>query len=484
MRSAKLTFKFLIGIFLLAMFISCSDETEVIVPDDDATETEEPVETEENVYEEVNQWIYENMSLYYLWNDEIPEEPDDTVEPEEFFESLLYAYDATTNPEGDRFSFISDNADELLASFSGESTSTGMQFRLFYRSSDSNEILAQIIYVLEGSPADLAGLKRGDIFTRVNGTILDDENYTDLLYEYDNMTLTLAEVINNTLYEKDDTVTLTAVVLQENPIFLDTIYEMTGTKIGYLVYNQFIPGPNDSETDDYDDQLSSVFSEFKSSGVSELVIDLRYNPGGYSTSAVALASLIGTGVNSSSIFFREEYNDELQDYLENTYGSDYFDVLFDDKQENIGDQISNVYFLVSNYSASASELVINGLKPYMNVVLIGEQTYGKNVGSITITDDDSDDNNWALQPIIMKAYNSLGQSEYTAGFVPDVEIYEPLDLVPFGDTEDPLLSQAIGMITGSARMAKQPQNEMLHILELSVRHKPVTLKRTTARTAL
>jgi hypothetical protein len=68
--------------------------------------------------------------------------------------------------------------------------------------------------------------------------------------------------------------------------------------------------------------------------------------------------------------------------------------------------------------------------------------------------------------------------------VPDVEVYEPLDLVPFGDTEDPLLSQAIGMITGSARMAKQPQNEMLDILELSVRHKPVTLRRTTARTAL
>ncbi len=477
MKSKMTALKIIISLLSMVVLISCSDQTEDIASDssDDTTTTD----AEENDYEYVNQWIYENMSLYYLWNEEVPDDPDYTADPEEFFESLLYTYDATTNPEGDRFSFISDDAEELVASFSGESTSTGMEFRLFYISSTGNEILAQIIYVVKDSPADLAGLKRGDIFTKVNGTTLDDENYVDLLYNYDDMTLTMAEVVNNTLYEKAETVDLTAVVLQENPIFLDTIYEVSGTKIGYLVYNQFIPGPNDSETDDYDDQLSTIFSEFKSSGVSELIVDLRYNPGGYSTSAVTLASLIGTGVNSSEVFYSEEYNDDLQYYLENAYGSDYFNVTFDNKTANIGGQISNVYFLVSNYSASASELVINGLKPYMNIVLIGEQTYGKNVGSITITDDESDDNDWALQPIIMKAYNSLGQSDYTAGFEPDVEVSEPIDLVPFGDTADPLLGQALSMITGNARIAKQSPEDKLDILELSVKRKPVTLRTMT-----
>ena len=464
----------MLALSIILIFFSCSDEAEPIIPNDNSPDVPD---IEENEYTGINQWILENMYLYYFWNDEIPDGPDMSKAPADFFGSLLYSFDESTNPGGDRFSFISEDADELMAEFSGESKSTGIQFRLFYKSSGSNAIMAQIIYVLHDSPADQAGLQRGDIFTRVNGITLDDENYPDLLYDHDHMTLTMAEAQNGTINELNESVTLNAVVLQENPVYLDSIYDLNGTKVGYLVYNQFIPGPYDSNVETFDEQLSAIFSSFGSSGINELIIDLRYNPGGYVSSAVTLASLIGKSVSSGDIFFKEEYNDEFQEYLEDYYGPDYFYVNFEDKAENVGDRINRVFFLVTGYSASSSELVINGLKPYMDVVLIGEQTYGKNVGSIPITADASDDHNWALQPIVMKAYNSLGHSDYTAGFVPDTEVIEPLDLVPFGDAENPLLKQALFMISGTARIARQEQRDMPGIIDASVAHKPVTMKR-------
>ena len=232
-------YSFLIMFLFLSILFSCSDNEDPVVIDDT---DDSDVEVIENEYEYVNDWIYENMDVYYFWTDELPSDPDNTLDPESYFESLLYAYDEDTNPEGDRFSFISDDAESLLAEFSGESKSTGMQFRLFYKSSTSDEIIAQIIYVIPDSPADEAGLIRGDIITRVNGTMLTDENYYDLLFENTDFTLTLADYTYSGFNEHSETVAVSAVVLQENPIFLDSIYDMNGTKVGYLVYNQFIPG--------------------------------------------------------------------------------------------------------------------------------------------------------------------------------------------------------------------------------------------------
>ena len=467
-------FRYLTLVFL--MVFSCSEDQE-IQPQDDVEDEQQ--ETIENPYAGINQWILENMNLYYLWNDEIPEELDLTSEPTEFFESILYTYDDIQNPEGDRFSFMSEDADALLAEFSGESKSFGMEFRLFYMTALGNEIVAQIIYVLEDSPADLAGLERGSMFTYVNGMELNDENYYELLFSNDNMTINSVSYENEQFVDLGFSYEMTSTTLQENPIFLDSIYNINGINVGYLLYNQFIPGPNGSSVDEYDLQLEEIFGEFKSEGVSELIVDLRYNPGGYVSSAITLASHIGTGANSKQLFYREEYNTDFQNYLTNAYGADYLNVNFEDKASNIGDQINGVYFLVSNYSASSSELVINGLKPYMNVILIGEQTYGKNVGSFTISSEDLFDVNWAIQPIVVKSYNSLGQSDYTAGFLPDIEAYESLELVPFGDISDPLLGRAIGMLSGVARITAPEDFIKPRILEVSVHHKPVTNKHIT-----
>ncbi|WP_020531313.1 S41 family peptidase [Flexithrix dorotheae] len=452
------------------LILSCSDiEEEEVSPDNDEA-------TPSSSYAETNDWILRNMEYYYFWNDEIPLSPDLTLQPISFFESLLYTFNETSNPEGDRFSFISEDADELLASFNGEETTTGMEFNLYYKNETGSEIIGQVIYTIPESPAALMGITRGDIFTKVDGQTLTDQNYIDLLYNNNDLTLTMAVFKENEYVALDETINIYKTLVQENPIFMDSIYVQNGVKIGYIVYNQFIPGPNGSESEQYDEELNEIFSRFKSSGVTELIVDLRYNPGGYVTSAINLASLIGIGVSSNDLFIREEYNSTLQNQLERAYGEDYFNENFYSRTGNIGNQLSRVYFLVTNASASSSELVINGLKPYMDVYLIGETTYGKNVGSITITDE-TGDIDYALQPIIMKAYNSLGNSDYSAGFIPDVEISESREFVPFGNIYDPLLGTALAVISGSsARIAAISDFEAPKLLNSTISRKKVTLK--------
>ena len=104
-----------------------------------------------------------------------------------------------------------------------------------------------------------------------------------------------------------------------------------------------------------------------------------------------------------------------------------------------------VYILTSSRTASASELIINALKPYMEVFLIGDTTYGKNVGSISLFEENDNKNQWGLQPIVVKVFNSQDQSDYGTGFVPDVVHKDNgLYLYPLGDPKEALLSQAIG----------------------------------------
>lgn len=402
----------------------------------------------------VNDWILENMREYYYWNSTIPANPDKTQSPDKFFDSILNKYNVTTNPTGDRFSWIEESGAELQASLSGETTTTGMEFSLYLRPSRSKDVIAQVLYVLPNSPAQKAGLKRGDIISKVNGQMLDTTNYANLLFSQTNFTFGLASVSGSTLVDTDKTISVTATTLQENPVFLDSVYTVGAKKVGYLVYNQFVPGANGSKANEYDAQVDAVFSEFKAKGVNELVLDLRYNPGGYTSSSANLASLIGKGISSSKLYFREEWNSTITPELQKEYGSSFFIQNFLDKAQNIGNNLSRVFVLTTDHTASASELIINGLRPYMTVTTIGTTTYGKNVGSITITDD-TGKIKWGMQPIVFKSFNNAGQSDYSTGFKPSIEVDEPLTLLPLGDTKEALLNEALTQIAGGTANARR-----------------------------
>jgi C-terminal processing protease CtpA/Prc len=440
------------GIVLL-LASACKHTEDEVTPTTDVTVAEN---------QKVNDWILENMQDYYYWNDKLPSNPDKTQAPSDFFDSILYTYDATTNPNGDRFSWIQESADELEASLSGETTTTGMEYNLYLRASGSTGVIAQVLYVLPNSPAEKAGIKRGDIIAKVNGQLLTTDNYASLLFTGTTFTFGFATFNGSALTDTDRSVSVTATVYQENPVFMDSVYTYGSKKIGYLVYNQFVPGANNSTAGEYDAQVDAIFSFFKNQGVNELVLDLRYNPGGYTSSSANLASLIGKGISTSSVYFKEEWNSILTPYLTQEYGSGFFVQNFVSKAQNIGANLQRVFVLTTDHTASASELIINGLKPYMQVITIGTTTYGKNVGSITITDK-TGAIKWGMQPIVFKSFNSLGQSDYSTGFVPNIEVEEPAVLQPLGSVQEDLLNEALYQITGSsvnARRAVKSGNQL------------------------
>jgi C-terminal processing protease CtpA/Prc len=421
--------------FVLLQIIGC--KTKEVAPTGDAA---------------INDWIVGNMQYWYYWNDKIPANPDKSLSPDKLFDSILYKYDATLRPDGDRFSWINPSAADLTASLSGESKTTGAEFQL-YRKANTDELGARILYVFPNTPAAQAGLKRGDVIAKmtIDGTVLTATNYSSILSSGSEIVFTIGTYdATNGFAATTTTKTSKTLVFQEDPIFMDSIYVRNNKKIGYIVYNQFVKEPNGAGNAFYDKKMDGIFAKFKAAGVNELVLDLRYNPGGYLSSALNLASLIGAGISSNKLMYRTEYNKTVSPDITKQYGDKFFTTNFLDKTENLGGSLSRVIILTSKRSASASEMVINALKPYMSVFLIGDVTVGKNVGSITIKDD-KNVIKWGMQPIVLKTFNSANQSEFTAGFKPDVSVVESLaqPMVAFGDLKDPLLNEAFFQILGS-----------------------------------
>jgi C-terminal processing protease CtpA/Prc len=424
---------------------------------------------------EVNTFVWSSMHDYYLWNDKVPnltntyyqiltstsanyQRNKDSLnvylnkftDPSKLFNDLLYQYKVV-----DKWSFIVSDYAIIENWIAGISKTMGYDFKLYYLNSTSSDIIGVVRYVLKGSPADLAGVQRGDIFAKVDGVQLTDANYTANLINKESFTLTFAKIVNGVITPSGKTATMTAVQLQENPVLLSKVIDVNGSKVGYLVYNGF--------TSDFDLELNTVFQQFKTAGVSKLILDLRYNGGGSVQTSIYLASMIYT-TNTATLFTKSVYNGILTPFITTTYGESFFNSNFADKIKTTAINTLNlkdVYFIVSGETASASELLINGLKPYMNVKLFGLNTYGKYVASLTLKDYDANNNlvtthKYAMQPIVAKYANSLGVSDFVTGLVPDVVVDESkAAMLQFGDENEYLLKTVLDYIRGlkSQRLA-------------------------------
>jgi C-terminal processing protease CtpA/Prc len=403
----------------------------------------------------INQWVLDNMEFWYLWSNELPASPDKNKNPDEFFQSLL--------TDDDRFSWIQENYQDLLNSLQGISKESGFEYVL-YKEDDSNNVLAQLLYVKPSSPAESAGLKRGDVITHVNGQQLNTTNYQEVLKNLtsSNFSITYKPLlIEEEKFDAPKTTSLSTVVYTEDPNYFTKVIEINNRKIGYYVYNFFSPG-TDGEAEKYDAKMDEIFAGFKAKGITDLVIDFRFNSGGSEVSANNLGSLIAPNPENK-IFFRREYNSKVEDEIlsDPNAGESFLQSKLKAKAQNIGDQLSGrVYILTGSRTASASELIINGLRPYIEVFLIGDVTYGKNVGSISLYDEDDPKNTWGMQPIVVKVYNSLNQSDYSQGFIPDIENKDNNILIyPLGDLREELLSKAIEKITGQPSPGRKGQIE-------------------------
>ncbi len=411
----------------------------VVLPSCDKDEPEHP-----NEY--VNNWIYSNMDFWYYWNSSLLTNPDKTLEHEEFFKSLLNS--------SDRFSWIQDNFKELQNSLQGISKEAGYEIALYRESTDNNNVFAQIVYVKPNSPASNAALNRGDLITKINSEQLTLANYQTLLGSIsENHTITYRPLdVSTQEFGTDQTKTLVTLEYTENPNFLSKVFTYNDRKIGYYIYNFFATGPTQISTQ-YNTEMDEIFAGFQSAGITDLIIDLRFNSGGAETATTNLASLIGKDVNTTKVFAIREYNENVTTEIKKdpNLGDNFLTVEFQTKSQNVGTLLRNnrVYILTGTRSASASELLINGLRPYMDVFLIGNKTVGKNVGSITLNEDNDPNNLWGMQPIVTKSFNSLNQSDYDTGFNPQIFLEDnSYILFPLGDPRERLLNRALQEITG------------------------------------
>lgn len=409
----------------------------------------------------VNEWIYDEMSIYYLWNDKLPQRPDYSLISGKFFKSILYTFHTATNPHGDRFSWIQENYVDLLDNLSGISSSEiGFDY-IFVRTNDTGtQYYALVLYPKSETDAEAKGINRGRFITQVNGENITPDNYSSLFGGSGTKRLRMADWVYDSgeqsfyLQDSGDVTIQMHSRYAENPVYFDKVYTIGDKKVGYLVYN-FFARDNGDNSNDYDKLLVNKLSNFQSQGVNEMILDLRYNSGGAVSSAIALASALVKNRSTNNVLVTSEYNSIVHNELRKEYGADYNKDYFIDKIMGTSVSIPSLslpqlYVLTSGWTASASEFVINGLKPYMDVILVGETTYGKNVGSISIYEKDDPKNKWGMQPIVVRYSNSIGESDFTAGFNPNYEVdeFEDLFLFDFGDTNDPLLGTALAHITG------------------------------------
>jgi carboxyl-terminal processing protease len=409
---------------------------------------------------QVQDFIWKGLNQYYLWQADVPNLADDRFGNQEQLNSFLRGYpDPETlfnslrvDPSIDRFSWIVDDYTVLEQELQGTSKNNGIDFKLSPKSKGSNDLIGFVRYILPGSDAASKGVKRGDLFYGINGTQITYDNYKTLLAP-DSYTINLTDYDGTKFVPNGKSVTLTKTVLDENPIYINKVIEKNGRKIGYLMYNGFYGN--------YDIQLNDAFGELKGKGITDLVLDLRYNGGGSVQTATRLASMI-TGQFTDKNFSKQKWNSKLNKYFESE-DAELLNNNFVDKFNGIALNslnLTKVYILTSKSTASASELVINGLKPYIDVVQIGDVTIGKNVGSVTLYDSPTfsktnrnPSHKYAMQPIVLKIVNSVGFGEYTNGLAPTYSVIESINaLGVLGDENEPLLGTAISKITGTGKV--------------------------------
>lgn len=398
----------------------------------------------------------EYMETYYLWNDEI----DSSISQLD--------YRTCTDPVGtverirykdDRWTKLYEDISVLSDYIDGVQTTFGYYIKYgWFNNSDT--MFGIVAFVYDGSPAQKAGLKRGDFILTINGEDITEDNI-NLLFDASSLTLGLGVLNNGYVDETGEEVTLAAVNMYEYPILAKKVLNVKGKKVGYLAYTSF-------DLNSLDD-LISTFKGFKSEGIEDLVLDMRYNGGGYVITEEALASMLAPEVNvqNHDVYQKTVYNKIMTDYynekgtsLVSRFSTEFSYTDENDKEHNLSTKnsnpgIKNLYVLVTENSASATEGLIVGLSPYMNVKVIGKQTHGKFCTGVIFkaegTKNYSSLRKWGLYCMIGSFSDCNGNNPCRPdGIKPVVEVQDyPAEGYALGDENETMLRTALDMIAGS-----------------------------------
>lgn len=275
------------------------------------------------------------------------------------------------------------------------------------------------------SPAGLAGIQRGWRITKINGstniTTSNSDFIVNAVFYSTNSTFTFIKPDGTSV-----DMTLNASTYSQQTVYLDSVYTFGTKKVGYMVMNSFL-----GDTAQINSDLQRVMNNFATKAVSDIVIDLRYNSGGYVSLQQKLADYLAPSSTNNKLMMKETFNDKHQNYNTTLYFS---------KTGSLNP--NHIFFIVSQSTASASELLINNLKPYMTVKLIGPtNTDGKPVGFFPLSAGD-----WYVFPVSFRSTNSANAGNYFNGFTPDAIAADGLDK-NWGDTSESCLAKAIKYIT-------------------------------------
>lgn len=389
--------RWIIFTIILVLFSSCRKEDPVI----EVT----PAMARDSLYYIMKQWYY--------WYDRMPSVTKENYpDPYTLLDALRYK-------ERDRWSFVADY-EEFLAEMQGTFVGHGIRVGL---DGSSN---ARIAMIYKQSPLYASGVRRGWILKTVNGYDIadilsrnDDEAYNEAFGA------PVEGVTNQFLFSPpgmpDISISSTKTKFTLNTVILyDTIHLSSGSVAGHLVLDAFIE-PTENE-------LKTAFAFFKTAKVKELILDLRYNTGGYLDLAQLLASYIAGNGLTGSVLVKLQYNDKNPD--ENK--------VYPFQPTLYPLSVTDLVVITTRSTASASEAVINGLAPAMSIVLVGDTTNGKPTGM----NGWPCAKKWYFWPVTFTMVNSLDQGAYYDGFAPDKPATDDITH-DFDDREEECLNEAI-----------------------------------------
>ncbi len=430
--------------------------------DPESTEEEWPY-GEKDRLNAINTFAYNTMSVYYLWKDEIADDLATwkrTDNPVDKVKSVRYK--DSSGKDIDKWTMLTEDIEAMKNSTAGVSTTYGFDFKLYFTDSSKKELCMVVTVVYPGGPAEKAGFKRSDIFTKIGGKTITADNYSSLVY--DGFLYAPKCTLTDSYGKTHD---LTAVEMYENPVLLAKVFKFSGKKVGYLLFNRFTLNAC------YD--LVEAGKFFTSEGIDDLILDMRYNGGGYVITESVLASILAPieEVKAGSVFETAVYND----ILARTWGKDdsHFaeEFTFSDSNgehkvnlEGANPGIKHLYAILTEDSASASESVLVGLMPYLDVKIFGQQSYGKYCTGVMYSakdwyndyDEVLDDKQrklgkefagkWGIYVMISRYADKNGNTPCMPdGFKPDFYVNDnPVESYQLGDEREAMLSAVLSYL--------------------------------------
>lgn len=374
-----------------------------------------------------NLYVRDVMSDLYLWYAFMPPiNPVRFSSPEAVLEALRY------RPLDESFSYITTKA-------ANDAFYSDSQFIGYGLSTATSDTEMRVLQVFGDSPASEAGLSRGDRIVEINGrsvaSLIESGQIGDAFGP--NEIGVESSVVFHTRDGEERRVTMTKRLVTIPTVSLTRVFDVDGRKVGYLFFRNFVRPSFDA--------LNESFAALQEAGVTELVLDLRYNGGGLVDVATHLASLIGGTLTEGQVFAEFRHNDRNTRHDET--------LRFEHVDGALG--LSRLVVITTRSSASASELVINGLRPFIPVVVIGDRTYGKPVGQYGIDFCEK-----VLAPVSFALVNADGQGDYFDGIAADCSAPDDIEH-DLGEAEEGSLAEALHFIrTGSCSAVPETARKM------------------------